>query len=234
MRRSILLALIAALAAGGTVGAHYRHNPVSAEAQFRAMQRGQLSRLDGGSADGRVVFLGSSTFQGLDVSAITPYGLNLGIGGDTLRGLSERAGHYRSLNTARAVWINIGFNDLARRCELPSASITEVMALAPPEVPVLVLGIQGIDSARLKTRCDGRLPALIAELNASHERDCASRRGCTYVPHPVAALRAPSAPPPPLEADGIHLSPDGYSELITVMRAALAHVNPALAAPGSR
>lgn len=233
MKRSAALMLLVALAVGGAAGAatvHFVRAPVSDGGHFATTQRGHLARLDSGSADGRVVFLGSSSFQSLDVSAVTPYGLNLGIGGDTLHGLAERAAGYRSLTSARAVWINIGFNDLAQRCELPTNSLADVFAPIPPTVPVLVLGIQGVDAARLATRCGGRLPTLIAELNASFARTCASRSACTFVSHPVesAVTFAPAAPR--LEADGIHLAPAGYADLIVAMRTALANAVPELAA----
>lgn len=233
MKQSIAFMLLAALAVGAAAGAatvQFLHTPVSGASNFAITQRGHLARLDSGSADGRVVFLGSSSFQGLDVSAVTPYGLNLGIGGDTLRGLAERAAGYRSLASARAVWINIGFNDLAQRCELPTNSLADMFAPIPPAVPVLVLGIQTIDAARLAARCDGRLPALIAELNTSFARDCASRPACTFVSHPVESIVTPAAPTPRLEADGIHLAPAGYTDLIVAMRTALANIAPELAA----
>ncbi len=62
--------------------------------------------------DDLIVFLGDSLTQALPVAAITPIGLNYGIGTDTTRGLLERLPVYSSLSRSRAVILAIGTNDL--------------------------------------------------------------------------------------------------------------------------
>lgn len=221
---------IAGLAAG-FVGARLLEDRTSQpESGFMATQRGHLARLDGASAPGRVVFLGSSTFQGLDVSAVTPLGLNLGIGGDTLPGLAKRITGYRSLQRARAVLINIGLNDLMQRCKHPDTPLDTLLAQIPATVPVAVLGVQAVDPGRHGARCDGRIAQLIAEFNAAQARACAARPQCRFVPHPATPGDPRATIGRWLEQDGIHLSPAGYLELAGALRGALSHIDPALAA----
>ena len=200
-------------------------------ASFIETQRGHLARLDSASLPGRVVFLGSSTFQGLDVSAITPLGLNLGLGGETITALAKRIQTYRAPTQARAVVINAGLNDLIQRCRLPEAGLDSAFAHIPPATPTIVLGVQGVDSALHGTRCDGQLPQLIADLNRSLAAACARRPDCSYVPHPIA----PDDNTPEIatlrESDGIHLSPAGYRKIIEALHTALARIDPTLASP---
>jgi lysophospholipase L1-like esterase len=190
--------------------------------------RGHLRRLDGASAEGRVVFLGSSTFQGLDVSAVTPIGLNLSIGGDTLDGLSTRAASYRSLATARAVVVNIGLNDLFRDCALPAARIETLFAQIPVGTPIVLLGIQDVQMSNESRRCGGAISSLIIEFNRTLMNSCRDRSACQFVPSPVFFGMAQDAGEPLQEADGIHLSARGYQLLRLALRHALPDVEPAL------
>lgn len=200
---------------------------------FMETQRGHLARLDGASLPGRVVFLGSSTFQGLDVSAVTPVGLNLGLGGDTIKGLADRMTDYTSPRHASAVIVNIGLNDLMQRCTLPKNSLATVLTQVPASIPILVLGVQAIDTALHGARCDGRIAELIGDLNKQQAQACASRPACTFVQHPANLQAAPTPASSILENDGIHLSASGYLELIHALRSALADLAPNLAAPAT-
>lgn len=236
-RRTVLIAAAGALVAGFLAGAFsgraFERMTSAPAASFMETQRGHLARLDGASLPGRVVFLGSSTFQGLDVSAVTPLGLNLGLGGETIVALAKRIETYRAPAHARAVVINAGLNDLMQRCRLPEAGLDSLFAHIPPATPTIVLGVQGVDPARHGTRCDGQIPRLIADLNRSLAAACARRPHCSYVAHPIA----PADNAPELAAlrenDGIHLSPAGYRKIIEALRTAIARIDPALASPPS-
>lgn len=236
-RRTVLIAAAGALVAGFLAGAFsgraFERMTSAPAASFMETQRGHLARLDGASLPGRVVFLGSSTFQGLDVSAVTPLGLNLGLGGETIAALAKRVETYRAPAHARAVVINAGLNDLMQRCRLPDASLDNVFAHIPPATPTIVLGVQGVDPARHGTRCDGQLTRLIADLNRSLAATCARRPHCSYVAHPIAADDNAAEFAPLRENDGIHLSPAGYRKIIEALRTAIARIDPALASPPS-
>jgi len=60
---------------------------------------------------GAVFFIGDSHFQGLSVSSVHPYSVNLGIGGDVMRGVINRTIGYTPLDSAGAVVLCIGIND---------------------------------------------------------------------------------------------------------------------------
>lgn len=219
-----LVAVALAFAAGWVAARATAPDPVS----FATEQRGHLARLDAASAPGRVVFLGSSTFQGLDVSAVTTHGLNLAMGGDTQAGLARRMAGYRASGAAAAVWLNIGLNDVLQNCALPATPLAELLAHIPRHVPVLVLAVQSLAPARADA-CGGRANGLVEELNAGQARACATRAGCTFVPHPLDT-RDGAADPASWEADGVHLSASGYAQLVSRMRRALGVVRPDLVA----
>lgn len=225
--RRLLLASMAlvALVAAGLALAYRAGTAPPAESSFAAVQRGHLLRLDGASVPGRVVFLGSSTFQGLDVSAVTPLGLNLSIGGDTLAGLSARAARYRSLASARAVVVNIGLNDLLNDCAMPRSGVDALWPLLPAALPVVVVGVQQIDAQRHKQKCAGALPGLISAYNGVLGDACRARPGCRFVANPLGAQGAggagAAADSALREADGIHLSVAGYRALAAALRRAL-------------
>lgn len=192
---------------------------------FAEIQRAHLLRLDGSSANGRVVFLGGSTFQGLDVSSVTPVGLNLSIGGDTLPALTTRSARYRSLATARAVVINIGLNDLSAHCAQPTANIEDLFASIPGATSIVVLGVQGIDLGKYSGNCRSTLNDLISEFNRRLVTSCSARLGCVFVPNPVHTVVPPDAMEYLQESDGVHLSRTGYTVLSALLRKALLQVN---------
>lgn len=198
------------------------------EAAFRTTQQGHLRRLDGSSAEGRVVFLGSSTFQGLDTSSVTPAGLNLSVGGDTLEGLIKRSAAYRSLATARVVIVNIGLNDLMRTCTQPEVPIEHLFRLFVPETPIIVLGVQGVREAENARRCDRGLAKLIDEFNRNLLNACSTRKNCQFTPNPVATNMDKNTMKSLQESDGVHLSQRGYQALSHALRNSLSRVDPSL------
>ncbi|MGI4720800.1 MAG: SGNH/GDSL hydrolase family protein [Janthinobacterium lividum] len=175
------------------------------------------------------MFLGSSTFQGLDTSSVTPVGLNLSIGGDTLEGLIQRSAAYRSLETARAVIVNIGLNDLMRGCAQPEAQVEELFRLVPAETPVIVLGVQGVQESAPARRCQSVIAKLIDEFNRTLLNACSSKNNCQFVPNPVASNMNPHTKKLLQEADGVHLSQRGYQALSNALRDALSKVDARLA-----
>ena len=235
LSHALIAAAMAALLAGSALAGAFaaraleRHNGSTAST-FMDTQRGHLSRLDGASLPGRVVFLGSSTFQGLDVSAVTPFGLNLGLGGDTLPGLVKRAEQYRALGEAHAVFINIGLNDLMQQCRLPDMPLSTLLSLVPPPTPVIVAGTQGVAPSQHGERCSEQINTLVTRLNQQFASVCAQRHGCTFVSHPIT----PGVDSPEIrqlqDPDGIHLSANGYRVLIDRLRKVLYTIEPALAA----
>lgn len=223
-----MLLTLAATAAAGYLSGQRHATPADT---FAAVQAGHLARLDRSAQPGHVVFLGSSTFQALDTAAITPTALNLSIGGDTTADLLDRARSYRSLASATAVWLNIGFNDMMQRCASPRGSLPQVFDLVPAGTPLFVLAIQNVSAERLLQRCDGRLSALIDTYNGELATACAARPACQFVPHPANAHLGSARHASWIESDGIHLSPTGYAALIDTMRGVLHAAAPSLVSP---
>lgn len=62
---------------------------------------------------GSIFFIGDSHFQGLATPSINPFSVNLGIGGDTMRGVINRTSNYTPLKSAGAVCLLIGVNDFS-------------------------------------------------------------------------------------------------------------------------
>ena len=219
-----ILVLFAALA--GVAGtSHFLCVGYSDDVKYVKTQNGHMRRLDRASGEGRVVFLGSSTFQGLDISAITPIGLNLSIGGDTLSGLIKRSSEYRSLSTARAIVINIGLNDLLQNCALPEVRFSDLVARAPKNTPVVLVGVQELMTINGSASCGkNQLASLVVSLNARLTDACNELPLCQFIPNPVAFDMNQATRAALLEKDGIHLSPLGYSRLSGTIRQALSNV----------
>lgn len=74
-------------------------------------RKNYLDRMRPTIHSGSVFFIGDSHFDGMAVSTVTPYSVNLGIGGDTMRGVLNRTSGYTPLDSASAVVLLIGVND---------------------------------------------------------------------------------------------------------------------------
>ncbi len=72
-------------------------------------------RMDGSVPQHAVIFIGDSITAGLATSAVSALSVNYGIGSDTTLGVLNRLPYYRSIDTAAAVVLAIGVNDLPRR-----------------------------------------------------------------------------------------------------------------------
>lgn len=74
-----------------------------------------LDRIHQGAHPGSIIFIGDSLFDGMSINDITPFGINMGIGGDTLRGVINRihrTGLTNALHRAGAGVLLIGINDI--------------------------------------------------------------------------------------------------------------------------
>ncbi|MCX9156856.1 SGNH/GDSL hydrolase family protein [Niveibacterium sp. 24ML] len=195
---------------------------VNTQEIFEAAMLGHLRRLDGASGSRRVVFIGTSTFQGFDHSLVVPDGLSLSVGGERLASLIARAKSYRSLKSASAIVINAGFNDIVLNCRTPSAdNLRALVALDQGAAPLLLVGVQIPSRKKSESLCDGRVRALVQHMNLELVSVCKERPSCKFVPHPTALQMSEGERETLLEDDGIHLSAKGYSRLAEALRGAL-------------
>jgi lysophospholipase L1-like esterase len=185
---------------------------------FVASMHRHHQRLAGNIEPGAVLFVGSSSIQGLDVGAVADRAVNLGIGSDTVAGVLERW-PTRAIAHARAVVVAIGLNDLLDHepVEAVSARFAELLARVPADLPVVVSGIQSLGAAVIADRPG--LDAQIVQLNQSYRALCAGRPRCQYADTAAALARCPGGPVH--EPDGIHLGTAGYRCWKAALRAGL-------------
>lgn len=214
------IVLLAILAIGSTAGFLFA-NRFDRGDSYQRVYRGHLARLDANAAAGRVVFLGASTFQGLDVSRVTPFGLNLSVGAEPMADLIERAKTYRSVKSARVVVFNTGLNDLIRSCDGPLLAVDRLLSVVPSSTPVVVIGVQGISIKARPTRCKTSFPDLISQQNHHFKEACRRRSHCVYLQNPIPANVEQSVSDVLQEPDGIHLSGSGYAKLVSALTNAL-------------
>ena len=183
-----------------------------AERQNRLWQgrlRAHYRRLDGSTPAGAVVFLGASSVQGLNASAVRSCTASFGIGGESAAQLAARVGDYRALDRAGAVVVMTGLNDVLRGDGATvGASVARLLAALPAGTPVLLSS-----TARI---ADPARAAAVDRANAAMRAACRRHAACRFVD-----LQAAMTDPALLEPDGIHLSPAGYALWARLLRAAL-------------
>lgn len=176
---------------------------------FNREMRGHLRRETKNADMRRIIFIGDSLIQGMDVSGVDCGALNLGIGGDTTNAVLKRIPDYRGLSKAKAIVLLVGINDYSfrRNKEIFKnyKSILDHLERAAPVFAVSVLPVNVGSSGN-------RSNELIRQLNKRIESYCVDR--CTFVStHEVMADEAGNLKSDYAESDGIHLSPRGYSVL---------------------
>ena len=183
-----------------------------AQAAFHRMSDAHYKRRDRNVQPGAVLFFGASTVQGLVVSDLAPRAVNFGIGGETMAQLAKRAPGYRSLQTARAVVIWAGYNDLRRRpSEAVAVDMRRLLEQIAPTVKIVVLGVQRVqppDWSESKTLSRN---AEIEALNARYANICKGMERCQFLDtNRILEEEAACREKPRYEDDGIHLSVTAY------------------------
>jgi lysophospholipase L1-like esterase len=169
--------------------------------------------LDRNIGDGAVLFLGSSSVQGLHVADVAANAANLGLGGERIGELHARIAGYTSLARARLAVLAIGYNDL--RAGPPEAALDAYRALLAGLPAGLKLVISGVQPGAARDA----LPAATDAFNTGLRALCAQRAGCAYVD--LAGLVGDA-----YEADGVHLSAAVYSSWKQALRQAIAGLDP--------
>lgn len=197
--RLIFLVLGALVAVGGMKArSHYQSthwNPTDIVTQ----QSRRMQQVSGGAT----VFIGDSNTDGLATSQIATRSENLGIDGDSTRGVLKRLPLYRLGNNTYIV--AIGSNDcLSGESDGFAERYSNILDLLPDSSPVVASSIPPVKlSASSRTR---RCGSLIVEMNQSIKSACEKRANCRFVN--MTPLFAQSEEI--TVADGVHLSPKGY------------------------
>ncbi len=180
------------------------------------------SRIARNLPDNAVVFLGDSLVQGLCVAAVTPYGVNLGIGRDTTGGVLQRLNKYRSLERVRAVIVAVGVNDLIHGHQDGIVERYELILQAiPGHVPIVLSAILPVDDqVTQKVRNKD-----VALLNGDIRAVCLKYDNCSIceITEKMVGFSGNLASEYHV-GDGIHLSPQGYRIWINEMQRILADI----------
>lgn len=172
--------------------------------------------VDRAAPAGRLVLIGDSHFQRMDAGLLAAPALNFGVGGATLEEMAHRTRDYHSLETARAVIVWGGVNDLLRgqSPETAAEAMTRLLALIPSGRPAIVLAVP----PTARGFRDGAINARISTLNGLYRAAC--RAPCRFVDAGLAG--ADGALQGAFDAgDGLHLSARGYERIAAALSAAL-------------
>lgn len=188
---------------------------------------GYHARMDANVPDGAVLFFGDSLVQGLCVSAVTPLGINFGIGGDTTALLRARLPLYASIDRASAVVVAIGINDLAvLEPEQIGEHIGTVLDALPPQLPVLLQGVLPVDR-RVERPWTGRSRNEIERLNARFIELAKQRGNVHYAAPPRELGEGGDLAARFHDGRGLHLNAIGNALWIESLRQALAQIHAA-------
>jgi lysophospholipase L1-like esterase len=171
------------------------------------------------AGSGRVLVIGHSQVERMDVSLLDPRALNLGIEGDSMEGVLTRLPDYPNIKTAKAIIFIIGINDTPRAT--PKQVIDkaqEILAQIPESVPVVWSLILPTNVRRIAIFNAEKIRAV----NTVWKNICANRPHCAV--SDATSLMAEGSGQLRTEydlGDGVHLSAAGYATLRPVLRDSL-------------
>lgn len=118
-------------------------------------------RVDDMASKDSVICVGDSVLQGLDVRGIDSMAVNHGIGGDTTSGVMARLQGYRSLDSAKALVLAVGYNDLRSSTNPEILSrYGEILASLPPGLLTICCAVFPTDETVRPERFNGRITEL--------------------------------------------------------------------------
>lgn len=198
-------------------------SPSAAETHYSNMVK-YHDRGDAALAPGRVVFLGDSLTQGLPVSEVTQRGINYGIGSDDSTGLLARLDRYASIDSAAAVVVAMGSNDINRADNGTFlVNYEAVLDAIPNGVPVICSAILPIDEPARENWLD-RSNSRILTVNTELRETC-EQRGLLFSDATDTMIdEAGNLDPSFHVGDGLHLNAAGNQRWIAELRAALAQI----------
>lgn len=159
-----------------------------------------------------VLFIGDSHIQGLAVSAVSARAVNFGIGGDTTVGVMKRLRNYRSLKSAKAVVLAVGFNDLRFRSnDKIVENLREILAFFDERVKVVLCAVIPVGEKEHEA-----FNERISNLNAALENSAKRHGNVIYLDSFTELLTAQGYLPATYHLpDAIHLSERGYAHWIS-------------------
>lgn len=168
-----------------------------------------------------VILFGDSHVQGIPGYLLPGSVANYGISGETANSLSKRILRYASTTRARGIVLLTGRNDLMRGESTDDVvgAVVSTLNQLPSGIPIALVGIPPLASSRRES--DGADP-----VNTRLSAQCDRMPRCRFVD--VSALKDESGrlAPRHANADGIHLSPQGYAVLTDLVTRQLTTLAP--------
>ena len=173
-------------------------------------------RIDSNLPHQSTIFIGDSITQGLAVSAITSPSVNYGIGHDTTYGVIQRIDKYQSLESAKAVVLAIGYNDLKRRSNDEIIENYQRILKTVPEKPqIIISAILPLDERVKGVFGNKRIRDINAALNTISKQTPNTK----FIDATENLLDASQNLAQDYhEGDGIHLSSEGYKVWINALK----------------
>ena len=217
---SVLLALLAGVALGAAVAT----GAVAVEPRVAGAlglspkdgARNAVMRKADAAPAGAVALFGDSIAHGLAEFEVSPVAVNFGLGGDTVAGVTGRLRAASADDSASAVVVHVGTNDLARRgADEVAREWASLLDAVPAGVPVVASAVLPVDSDARGP--EGGRNGRAAAFNELARAACERRPGCTFVPSPFSA---------PLSrrfhvGDGLHLNRAGSARLARALAEAV-------------
>jgi lysophospholipase L1-like esterase len=166
-------------------------------------------------AGSQVVFLGDSIIAEMDVSAVVPSAVNMGVSGDTTAAILARVSKVPA--HATAIVLEGGINDLGKGWhDGVLANYQEILVRLASAPRIYLVGVLPLDETHLsldrRALFDNRK---IAEVNDGLATLCRRYPNCVVIP-PL-----PELGPNDTVGDGIHPSAAGYAKVAIEWRAIL-------------
>jgi lysophospholipase L1-like esterase len=172
---------------------------------------------------GATVFLGDSLTMSLATSALAPFAINYGIGGQRSDQLIKSMDLYGSMARAGTVVIAIGTNDLLQAQEEGIGSrYRAILEKIPPNVRVVMSSVPPIGDVWRRGR--HMKASSVRDVVSVAEESCRSDSRCIFVDAYTTLTKDGTPLPDVLDRDGVHLSPHGYELWMSELRIAIANV----------
>ena len=182
--------------------------------QYRQVSADHHERLDRNLPAGSVLFFGSSTVAGIDISAFDCPAANYGLGGEGISELNARFGRYKSAESASLIVLQSGLAQILNgEFATLEQDIRELLQKIANETPILMLPLQPARPVEAKNTI--QIEKQIKKANLIFQRLCSAKQNCQWLDQlweKESGL---------LDTDGVHLSKFGYSilqkRLITIV-----------------
>lgn len=207
---AVLTLLAFAIAGSGYFIVWHKLQDVKAREKSKAYQslhHFYLKQLQQAETD-TILIIGDSHVQSLLAQRIHSRAINLGIGGDTIQGVTNRLQDYHNIAPDSMAVVLVGTNNLLTESIADSIGRLPRLARLLEAFPgVFWVGAPHASSARISA-------AKIAQFNESVEKTCVSMSHCRYINGFPTDMNTSAY----LNIDGIHLTPAGYEHLTSQIR----------------